>query len=104
MFFGQMFSAYLLVNEAKQSNADLHAKVMEAEDGGLQKNEASGEEEAQPQGQVVSLTSLRSVEGIEGSNDASRKLRLHSLRSFLQSQADWSAMLTRLVNMDHNAL
>lgn len=43
---------------------------MQAVDCGLQQDEASGEEEAEPQGQVVPLTSLRSMEGVKGSDNA----------------------------------
>lgn len=79
MLLSNMYCSYLLVNKTKKSNANLHAKVMKAENGGLQENETSSEEKAQSQGQVVSLLSLWRMEWIEGSNNASRKLRLHSL-------------------------
>lgn len=43
---------------------------MQAEDGGLQQDEASSEEEAKAQGQIVALASFRFMEGVEGSDDA----------------------------------
>lgn len=80
-------SPHLLVYETEECDADLHAQVVQAEDGGLQQEEAGGEEEAEAEGQEVSLTSLRSVERVEGGDDAPEELRLHRLRSLLHRDA-----------------
>lgn len=76
-------SPYLLVYETEEGNADLHAQVVQAEDGRLQQEKASGEEEAEAQSQEVSLAPLRSMEGVKGGNDPTQKLRLHRLGSLL---------------------
>lgn len=84
MFFKNILcSPYLLIYETEKGDADLHAQVVQAKDGRLQQQKAGDEEEAEPQSQEVSLAPLRSVEGIEGSYDATQKLRLHCLGGLL---------------------
>lgn len=57
---------------------------MQAKDGGLQQEEAGGEEEGEAQGQEVTLTPLRGVERVKGGDDATQELRLHRLGRLLQ--------------------
>lgn len=57
--------------------------MVQAKDGRLQQEKAGGEEEAEAQSQEVSLSPLRSVEGVERSNDPAQKLRLHRLGGLL---------------------
>lgn len=75
---------YLLVDEGEQSDSDLHAQVVQAKDGRLEEQEASGEEKAQAQGQEVALRPLSCMERVELGNDAPQELRLNSFRGFLQ--------------------
>lgn len=70
---------HLLVDEAEEGDANLHAQVMQAKDGRLQKQEACSEEQAEAKCQEVALAALRRVEGVEGGDDAAQELRLHSL-------------------------
>jgi len=74
---------YLLINETEERDADLHAQVVQAEDGGLQEEEAGGEEEAEAQRQVVSLGALWGVEGVERGDDPPQQLWLDRLGSLL---------------------
>ncbi len=59
---------------------------MQAKDGRLQQKEASGKEEGEAQGQEVSLATLRSMERVEGGDDATQKLRLHRLGRLLHQE------------------
>lgn len=79
-------STHLLVYEAKEGDADLHAQVVQAEDGRLQQQEAGDEEEAEPQGEVVALAPLGCVEGVKGGDDSPRQLRLHRLGGLLRTE------------------
>lgn len=83
---GHLNSPYFLVYETEQGNADLHAQVVQAKDGRLQQQEPGSEEEAEAQGQEVSLATLRSMEWVKRGNDAAQKLRLHSLGSLLHKR------------------
>lgn len=63
-------SSYLLIYQTEDGDADLHAQVMQAKDGRLQKEETGNKEEAKSQGQEVSLAPFCSIDWVKRGNDS----------------------------------
>lgn len=73
---------------------------MQAKDGRLQQEEAGNEEEAESQGQEVSLAPFCSIDRVKRGNDSTKKLRLHSLGSLLhQETGQWDRNKINVFNI-----